>query len=496
MKKTILLAIAAVSVLCSCNKWLEATSSTQFKADQIFETRDGFLEALSGVYMNMGSRSIYGANTTWKYNDLVCYNYTPFTSTLMSNFQNRVYTNSEVKDEITTIWMGYYNVLANINMILEKMDHKGSVFTSKAEYNWVKGELLGLRAYIHFDIMRLFGTCGWTSADMDKLTVPYVTTYGKEVVPQRTYAQTEEMLMQDINTAVELLADDPVTGVYPPNFDSTLNADFYWNNRNLHFNLYAAKALLARIALWKNDYDTAAKYAQEVLDGAFGSKLVDWVNLEELVSSTTTDDKRNWVFTTEHIFSLEITGLYNDTMGYLIPGGGSQGENFKLPDTYLFLYPNWDTEDISGLEDVRGTACLLKYLDNNYVCYKLYGAGGSKYRNRMPMIKLPEMYMILAEKQMRDGNKEGLIDILNILRAHRGITMPLPYDTYSPQNVFLEEYMREFLNEGQLFYWLKHDRLKLLMSHDILNVHLMRPDKDLVFPYPDDEIYYGRKQEI
>ena len=75
MKKTIYTIVFAATLLAlstSCEKWLEATSSSQIADKKLFSTRTGFHEALTGVYLAMGQKATYGANYTFLVNDVVC----------------------------------------------------------------------------------------------------------------------------------------------------------------------------------------------------------------------------------------------------------------------------------------------------------------------------------------------------------------------------------------------------------------------------------------
>ena len=47
-------------VFSSCENWLEASSSSNVEADKLFQTREGFHDALTGIYMNMGEIDAYG----------------------------------------------------------------------------------------------------------------------------------------------------------------------------------------------------------------------------------------------------------------------------------------------------------------------------------------------------------------------------------------------------------------------------------------------------
>lgn len=523
MKKTaysLIIALLSVLGFTSCDGWLEATSSTQFQADQIFESRDGYLDALTGVYLTMGNSSVYGSDMTWKYTDLISYSYGSFTSKRMSSWQNHDYSYVDVRSDIASIWQGAYNIIANANMVLARLDEGRGLFSSEVEFNLIKGELLAIRAYVHFDLMRMFGTTGFLGENASKLTVPYVTTYGMTATGQLTNEETLDLLLADVEEALDLLATDPVTGVKPEGFDQGPNADGYWNHRQRHLNLYAVEALAARIHHWNFNIDKAAEYAAKVLEGAQSSGLTHWLDVDDFLT-TYQDESKDWTFSTEHLFGLEITGLSNLTMGTLIPGA-STSDVFHLSKDAMDLAYNarlvkddlnggyvWMTTFDStqeGLEDIRGESVMLKYNQGAYDCYKLYGTSSSvaKYRNIMPMLKMSEMCYIIAEKYALDGDNAQALAMLDQVRLHRGIQENLDSDRFAI--VELErEVIKDLLNEGQGVFWRRHFINVASGSQfngirrQIYNFSGIKTDTEnnqLIFPYPDAETDYGRKQEL
>ena len=498
MKKTILAIVLPMLAFSSCEKWLAATSSTQFQAETIYETAEGFHDALSGVYINMGSLNAYGGNATWRYNDLVVYPYSAFTTAKMANFQRRNYQNSFVKDEIFNTWLAFYNCLANVNIILDNIDSHRSVFSTQSEFNWVKGECLALRAYLHFDLLRMFGSEEWSGENAGKLTIPYVTSYSRGITPQLSYAETEKLLFEDMETALELLGDDPIRGKVPDNFGYTVNADGYWDNRTTHLNYLAVKALFARVYQWKHEYAVAGRMAKEALDEALEAAAVSWVDVDAQLAETS-NDRKDWTFLTEHLFSLEVTGLYNNAANCkLIPiGSSTAGDDYKLDKTFYDV-DLFGSMSLSSLEDRRGTAFLLHYFDGQYVSYKLFGTGSAIYRNRMPMVKLSELYYIAAEAAALEGDYVLATDYINEVRRHRGISSDMASSSKVLNTLHLE-YMKEFINEGQYFYWLKHSKLQYQPDATMGTSPIVSnpiKEQELVFPYPDEEIHYGRKQEL
>ena len=498
MKRAIYLlsAIASVAILTqSCDKWLEASSSSQVSDKKMFSTRNGFHEAVSGVYIAMGSSDCYGRNYTFYINELVGVNYSSIVVNEYENWQEHTYTNSTAMAYINSMWQSGYYIIANANKILDELDKRRNVITDDTEYNLIKGEMLAIRAYVHFDLMKMFGLSSWTGDNAGKKTIPYVTSYTSDVTPQRTYAQTLELLQKDIDEALVCLEQDPVTGNAPENFNENINTDGFWSNRTRHLNYYAVKALAARVALWADDYDKAAEYAQEVIDTALdGRKVVEWIDADAQLKYNS-NDSRDWTFSCEHLFSLEVTDLYSLTSDYCF--GGNNKMFLQQDDVENVLFQRSDgEEDYDGAEDIRGYALLLKYGGGGYNSYKFYSSSSAAYKNRIPMIRISEMYYILALKAYIDEDYTAMQNYLFAVMKHRGYTSELVPKgmglTWA--NVELtNEITREFIGEGQLFYW-----DKIFCRLDISSVILFAlnlNDATLIYPYPTSETSYGHIQE-
>lgn len=62
-KIIILLAIGLT--LVSCNDWLDVEPNTEMDRNELFKNEAGFADAMSGIYVNMASDTLYGKNMTW-----------------------------------------------------------------------------------------------------------------------------------------------------------------------------------------------------------------------------------------------------------------------------------------------------------------------------------------------------------------------------------------------------------------------------------------------
>lgn len=515
MKKSIIsfvfLLAALVPLSTSCQKWLEATSSSQVAGDKLFATRSGFHEALVGVYLLMGNSSMYGAEYTYGANDVVCMPYSPSNETVLKAFQQHAYNTPAIESRVDRMWSTGYKCIANINKTLYELERRRDVITDGLEYNLIKGELLAARAYIHFDLMKMYGLESWAGDNAGRYTVPYSTDYSSVAPPQHTYAETADLIVQDIKDALECLQDDPVRGVKSESFDSYINSDGFWSDRQKRFNYYAVEALLARVSLWRRDFVTAGQLAADVIKGVTDNGLVHWIDVDAFREQTEYD-YRDWTFSCEHIFSLEITNLY-DYLSILFfnpqPNSGVLLDNLAVGQ--LYHDSSWGVDDLN--EDVRGPSGLLKYSANGYQIYKFYSSNGylERFRGRMPMIKLSEMYLILAEVALQAFDYDGALDYLDELRFHRGVTTSVRSHPAPPSGVVLDsqteivlshilaEYLREMVGEGQFLYAFKRFcgeyGLSATQSGMVQSSIHYSPISVLEFPYPVAETTYGRVQD-
>src|SRR5688572_25118923 len=65
----IIFLLALLISLSSCKKWLDVSPQTQVRERNLLETEQGFKDALTGVYIQMTSGSVYGQNLTMGFMD-------------------------------------------------------------------------------------------------------------------------------------------------------------------------------------------------------------------------------------------------------------------------------------------------------------------------------------------------------------------------------------------------------------------------------------------
>ena len=469
------LSVAAI-VLPSCENWLDIKPKTQVGADDMFQTEDGFRDVLTGAYIQMTADSMYGRQLTFGMVDCIGLVYTAAGSRGYNYLRSHNYTNTYSKRIIDGAWRGTYATLANVNILIDAFENADKSIFEQNNYNCMYGEALALRAYLHFDMLRLYAPS--YVAGKDSPAIPYVDKYSFEVTPQSTVTEVAGYILDDLTKAAALLKlSDPLyTGLEPTTF---LTA----GSRVFHLNYYAVKATQARVYHWINDPANAALCAREVIN----SGKYAWTSVDNIA---TTDVRRYRTFLPEQIFTMQVSKI--DTYIYDILNVGLYG------GTTLNLLVNrsaWRTAVFPHYTDWR----LLYFWSDD----KPSTSTGEKFNTklwqidgmdqgiatRMPLIRLPEMYLILAQCAPAEA-----VDIINTIRANRGIAAKFS-PTATQEQIDAEinmEYLREFICEGVTFYHYKRTDADTMLSATGTASTVNK--ERYILPMPDEEIEFGNRE--
>src|SRR5690606_20711938 len=195
--------------LVSCNKWLDIRPETEVDGDVLLSTAEGYEEALLGVYSRSTQNDLYGKELTIGTPEVLAQHYTisnqdPLRYLRTSQY---AYNDGDFIARKDRIWKGLYHAIANCNLILAIIDDNSALF-SPGIYELIKGEALALRAYLHFDALRLFAPAPASDASAD--AIPYVTAYSKNTTPLSTVNGVLDSAIRDLQAAKALLENDPI----------------------------------------------------------------------------------------------------------------------------------------------------------------------------------------------------------------------------------------------------------------------------------------------
>ncbi|HJD76925.1 MAG TPA: RagB/SusD family nutrient uptake outer membrane protein [Bacteroides reticulotermitis] len=449
----------------ACSDWLDVEPKSQVKREVLFESESGYRDALIGVYTLMGGVGLYGGNETMGFMDILAQNYSEVATTL-EEIPRYNYKNGTAEGTINSIWGGNYNAIANCNYILDVIDNHKSMF-NKGTYEVIKGEALTLRAYLHFDLLRAFAPSYKTGADRD--AIPYVYYISKKPIPQSTVAEVLDYLIRDVEEARELIKPfDPLGPAYETyeelkySDEEFVQDGGFWLYRKSRMNYYGMTALLARMYLYQNNKTKALECAREVIDSEKFSLITEeeiklgQYSLAELM------EKKEYI-SSIYVYNMDDgrSKRYFKDKASLICFIGSS----RRSDVFGVLGADIDWRNQKGFSLNKGES---KAFINKYMTI-----------NRIPLLKLSEMYLIAAEAS---GDKE----ILQVLRDHRGY---MNYPLSEASNLIDEitkEYRKEFLAEGQLFYYYKRQNFESIpFSPTVMT------EKVYVLPMPDNELEFG-----
>ena len=441
-----------MSLLTACDDYLDVKPTTELDRNELFKSERGYVDALTGVYTQMAAANMYGRDLSIVMPDALAGYYS--SSYHMEMWLSYAYKhdnpnrNENAIAAIDGVWGNMYNCIANLNALLGCIDDDKNVFTGD-DYQIIKGEALGLHAFLHFELLRMFAPS--YAVDPNAATMPFSSELSTNIQPLMSTKEIVKRLIDELTQARELMQNDPIHKGTSPNenlapLPSDQGVDA-WHNRRFRFNYYAAVATLARVYLWAGDKTNALTCAKEII--ADQENRFPWVkseNLTDIGSENNYANHQDRLFTTEHIFAMNVRQLENYLDGYTWIGASSM--------TSVGAALNWDVYDmLYDGKDIRSQYLIAQdgwyYVSTKYTQTKVVY---SYYKERVPLIRLSEMYYIAAECEP-DATKA--LQYLEAVRQHRGLSDTPLVANVNLQTEIANEYRKEFLGEGQLWYYYK-----------------------------------------
>lgn len=454
MKKIYSIVIGLAILLTSCNKWLDVDPELEIRNKDMYAMEQGFMDVLTGAYIRMASASLYGCNTTVRLPELMANHWNTSTGTLEDYVAQFDFTQSSSKSLLETIWLQYYQTIVNLNALLTEIEGKKEVFTD-GNYELIKGEALGLRAFLHFEVLRYWGAAPQDIV-MSEQAIPYVTEVTKNPNQLRSlsYQKVFEHILADLETAEVLLANDPITlynnnALNHPEYEGTTAAQAAYPSNDFHFyrqikfNYYAVKATKARYYLWLGDTQKAAQYAMEVINAKNEDGSLKFVLADEPKAGS-----GNMTFPEEHIFAVHNSNATSTLTSYFF--------NYQTMYTQKMTSLQTAYEASLHTSDIRfksGRFWEERYVPlvsqpQNYFCK--YAASETVAVKQMPLIRLSEMYFIAVEN--------GDTDLFRTYRIARNLDASIDGMLTDKEAIMARlesEYRKDFYGEGQMFFFYK-----------------------------------------
>lgn len=467
MKYIIICLCAAIGLtFTSCSDFLDITPDGQVDREQQLGSAEGIEDALYGAYSQLRQSSLYGqelsfhsleimAQTLWCYGEMG-------SARGISALGRFEYTYSTVETIFENVWVNMYENIRNVNSVINS-----PLIAGATEYPFTiyRGEALALRAFMHFDLVRLFAEQYTVNPAADG--IPYATEFSLNTPDFESLEKNYEHILADLHEAEIMLEEEDI-------YEGTSN---FMLDRQIHLNKYAVKALLARVYLTMGNKEKALEYALEVID----SRQYILKEKTEVVN-----DLAGVLSRKETLWGVYYSGFYANVNAKLQETTSYYSLDLR-PD-FMELYE----KDASGI-DFRVTAYFStadmggsdsKYrlckLTDIYEHNNMAGSRPSDLILGINMIRIPEMYYIAAECLL-DVDYGLALYYYNEVRIHRGLD-PLGATTLNDGDEeddemteeggaitddkltierINEERDKEYIGEGQKFFNMKRQNLPI-----------------------------------
>lgn len=371
MKKIILyLSIFSLAVLTGCSKFLDATPKGKILpktvADYALFLNDLTLADAGYVYCEFMTDDI-------AYSDESLQTTQDFRTTKSYFWKKDLMKITEDDPE----WNGMYAHIFVTNLVLSRIGD--ATEGTAADKEKVAADAMILRAYYYFNLVSLFGKAYDPASAATDLAVPLLLDPDLEAKTSRaTVKEVYDQVLSDLNKAIATtsLPDKGEDYVHPGRA--------------------GAYALLARVYLFMNNYDQAAKAAEKAL--TYNQTLLNY-NSFSFVNP-----------------ARPYSGVNNKPVSTLNPEDIFPRSNSQSGIFTRFMI-NPDLLNILGDKDLRYVYNFTKLTRTGKPTespYPDYFASEPNYS-----IGVPEMMLIQAEVLARSGKVQEPIELLNKIRKNR-----------------------------------------------------------------------------
>jgi starch-binding outer membrane protein, SusD/RagB family len=254
-------------------------------------------------------------------------------------------------------WAEYYKAIYRCNVLLQKMDQVewGTETALRSTY---EAEAKFLRAFLYFDLVRLFGN------------IPLVAEPTKENLPQANPDDVYKLIASDLQFAVENL--EAVSYTTQP------------VSTHGHATKWAAESLLARVFLYYTGYYSqtdlvgavtkaqALGYVEDVIANSGHGLVTDYANLWPAASleNYAGEDNKETVFAIKYTYTSDYNGN-TDGNHWLVMFGIREQFSYPYGNGWGFGTVNPKLWDLYDDNDTRKVASIISIEDENIDFQKL-----------------------------------------------------------------------------------------------------------------------------
>ncbi|MBT1711934.1 RagB/SusD family nutrient uptake outer membrane protein [Fulvivirgaceae bacterium PWU5] len=361
----------------SCNDFLEVDEpASQITSDIVYDSDDTALSALAGVYSEMMGNALFAGGGLAGISLISGMSSDEFINHSDDIDRSEFYTNSlQATNSLVSsfFWEPMYKYIYYSNSILTGLENSN---VSKTVSDRIEGEAKFIRAFCYFYLVNLFGE------------VPIVTSIDyrqNNTVKRSAVYEVYDQIIADLLQAESLLSED-----YP-------------TAERVRANKYTVKALLARVYLYQRDWVKATEQSSAVIES--GTYALD-TDLDVVFLNTSQ----------EAIWQLKpVVAGFNTLDGNVFileqtPSNVSISESLKNAfDDGDRRFDHW----VGSFNDGQ---------DTYYFPFKYkIKVGEEPFVEYSMVLRLAEQYLIRAEARWHEGDIDGAIADLDVIRERAGL---------------------------------------------------------------------------
>ena len=371
--------------------------------------------------------------------------------TAVNNGTHLALSNNTAGNHINN-WTYSYDIIVKANIVIATIDN----IKMEADNNnpdmrdWIKAEALFMRAFSHFDLSRVYGfeppralerNFPYSIPIMDR---PFIYD-GKEIpsylFPSRNKIdEVYAFIEKDLNQAFALMEKNPIE-----------------TNSPWRVGKFAIKSLLARLYLYWEKYPQAIDAATWVINNC-NIRLYNGVYRDVFSQQVETIWGLYYAITETlgdgaiQLYTSRVETGNRDSQGRENPISGRGQGTVGISPNLINSYEPGDTRRALFRWVLKGT-------ENVYWSDKYAGYGGFVGQDNIPIIRLPELFLIRAEcyASLPSPNISGALADVNALRVARRLAAinDTSLTAEDVLNLVETERIKEFVCEGHRFYDLK-----------------------------------------
>lgn len=452
----LLLSLVLVAGITSCESFLDREPKGTVSNKDLFKNLDGLNYATIGMYSAFVGPN-YNAGLLIPYSEFrsgnvkLSYSRTTFMNNAISpSFQ---FHNLDVTDDPTAnLYESLYKVIHQCNDIVEAVETQS--YGVQAEAKRCKGEALFVRASTHFNLCRLYAQPYIYSSLGTHRGIVLMTKNidaFTQVAPSKVNEVYDQVIL-DLQKADTLLQNNSRTSGFKAGW---ISSD-------------AARAMLARVYLYKGDWTNAARYATLVINAGY-----TLIPNSVLVNA--------WKATTPNTEDILISDLVFDAK--------SLSQYYGNTDTLSKSVYGTVSRDLVNLYDAAdsrlGLMIPFKSNINDTVTIK-YASVIHKERYNS-LIRLAEMYLTRAEAAAEGGDVIQARSDLNVIRKRANpAAANITLSGQALKDEIMVERRRELAFEGHTYYDFirKGKGITRIDCNALENINVAFPSDLFILPFP------------